>query len=241
MDANPRKSRGQFPITRWSLILATREQPTVGAREALASLCAAYWNPLYAYARRQGHSVENAQDLTQGFFALLIEKHYVADFDQERGRFRSFLLGAFKHFLANEHEWRIAHKRGGGTAAFSLDTGDAEQRYSLEPSHDLTPDQIYEKRWVLVLLDRALDRLRRSSARDTRFDRLRMFLTGDAAAVSYLQLAGELGMSEGAVKVAVHRLRHRFRDALEAEIAETVADPELVKEEMQHLLLVVSM
>lgn len=240
LDADAQKPRGQFPTTRWSLILATRGQPTAGAREALASLCATYWYPLYAYVRRQGHAVEDAQDLTQGFFTALIEKRYLADFDQERGRFRSFLLGAFKHFLANEHDRRTAHKRGGSAPAISLDTEDAERRYSLEPSHDLTPDKIYERRWALVLLDRALDRLRRESSPDTRFDRLSLFLTGDATGVSYLQLADELGMSEGAVKVAVHRLRKRFGEALRSEIAQTVAGPELVQEEMRHLLSVVS-
>jgi RNA polymerase sigma-70 factor (ECF subfamily) len=232
---------GQFPATRWSLILATRQQPTAGAREALASLCGTYWYPLYAYIRRQGHAVEDAQDLTQGFFTALIEKQYLADFDQARGRFRAFLLGAFKHYVSNERDRRNARKRGGGAPAVSLDTEDAERRYSLEPSHDLTPEKIYEKRWALVLLDQALDRLRRECSANMRFDRLSAFLTSEPVGASYLEVAEDLGMSEGAVKVAVHRLRRRFRDCLNAEIAQTVAGPEEIREEMIFLLSAVSM
>lgn len=240
IDTSEQRGRGQFPTTRWSLILATHQKPTSGARDALASLCESYWYPLYAYVRRQGHAVEDAQDLTQGFFAVLLEKDYVADFDRERGRFRSFLLGAFKHFVANEHDRQRAGKRGGGQSLVALDAQDAERRYSVEPAHNLTPERIYDRRWALVLLDRTLERLRKESSPSARFDRLKVFLTGDPAGVSYSQLGSELGMSEGAVKVAVHRLRRSFRDALMAEVAETVAGPEQVEEEMRFLLSVVS-
>jgi RNA polymerase sigma factor (sigma-70 family) len=240
VDTSAKRGRGQFPTTRWSLILATHQKPTASAREALASLCESYWYPLYAWVRRQGHAVEDAQDLTQGFFAVLLEKDYLADFDRERGRFRSFLLGAFKHYVANEHDRQRAGKRGGGQPLASLDVQDAERRYSLEPAHGLTPERIYDRRWALVLLDRALERLRQESAPSARFDRLRVFLTGDPPGVSYSQLAAELGIGEGAAKVAVHRLRRRYRDVLLAEIAETVAGPEQVEEEMRFLLSAVS-
>ncbi len=234
------KGRGQFPTTRWSVILATREPSTAVARAALSNLCQSYWYPLYAYIRRQGHAVEDAQDLTQGFFAVLLEKDYLADFDRERGRFRSFMIVAFRHYVGNEHERRRAGKRGGGASVLSLDAEDAERRYRLEPAHHLTPERIYDRRWALVLIDRTLERLSQESAPSARFDRLKMFLTGDPAGVSYSQLAAELGISEGAVKVAVHRLRRRFRDLLEAEISDTVASPEQVKDEMRFLLSVVS-
>lgn len=232
--------KGQFPTTRWSLIVATHEQPTSGAREALASLCGSYWYPLYAYIRRQGYAVEDAQDLTQGFFALLLEKGYLADFDRDRGRFRSFLLGAFKHYVANERDRQRAAKRGGGQILMPLDAQDAERRYSVEPAHNMTPEKIYDRRWALLLLDRALERLRRESAPSARFDQLKVFLMGDSTGASYSQLASDLGMSEGAVKVAVHRLRRRFREVLLAEVAETVAGPEQVEQEMRFLLSVLS-
>lgn len=234
------KQRGQFPTTRWSLILASHQQPTTGARTALAGLCEAYWYPLYACARRQGHSVEDAQDLTQGFVTTLLEKDYLADFDRERGRFRSFLLAAFKHYVANEHDRQRAQKRGGGRVLIPLDADDAERRYSLEPSHNLTPEKIYDRRWALVLLDRTLERLRQESSRGARFDRLSIYLTADPADGTYGRLAAELGTTEGALKVAVHRLRRRFRDLLRTEIADTVSGPEEVQDEMRFLLSVVS-
>jgi len=239
-DRSAERGKGQFPTTRWSLIVATHRKPTSSAREALASLCESYWYPLYAYVRRQGHAVEDAQDLTQGFFAVLLEKDYLADFDRERGRFRSFLLGAFKHYMSNERDRQRAAKRGGGQPLVSLDAQDAERRYSVEPAHDLTPERVYDRRWALVLLDRTLERLCRESAPSAHFDRLKVFLMGDSAGVSYGQLAAELGMNEGAVKVAVYRLRRRFRDTLLAEIAETVAGAEEVEQEMRFLLSVVS-
>ncbi len=240
VDRNAPPARGQFPTTRWSLIVATHQVPGSGAREALASLCESYWYPLYAYVRRQGHGVEDAQDLTQGFFAVVLEKDYLADFDRERGRFRSFLLGAFKHFVANERDRQRAGKRGGGQPLVALDAQDAERRYSVEPAHDLTPERIYDRRWATVLLERTLERLSRESAMNARFDRLKIFLTGNPAGVSYGELAAQLGISEGAAKVAVHRLRRRFRKVLMAEIAETVAGPEQVEEEMRFLLSAVS-
>jgi RNA polymerase sigma-70 factor (ECF subfamily) len=230
----------QFPTTRWSLIIATRQRPTTEAKDALAHLCASYWYPLYAFARRWSAQIEGAQDLTQGFFACLLEKEYLKDFDRERGRFRAFLLTAFRHFIANERDRERAQKRGGGQIPISLDMQEAERRYLIEPIHDLTPEKLYERSWATTLLDRVLERLRRSCSNLSQFDRLRVFLTGEPRGKSYSELASELGMSEGALKIAVHRLRRKFRKVLLAEIADTVASPEEVREEIQYLLSVVS-
>jgi RNA polymerase sigma-70 factor (ECF subfamily) len=210
------------------------------ARDALAHLCATYWYPLYAFARRRCARIEDAQDLTQGFFACILEKDYVKDFDRARGRFRAFLLAAFRHFIANERDRERALKRGGGQVQISLDMQEAERRYLLDPGHELTPEKLYERRWATTLLDRALARLKSESRELCRFDRLRVFLTGEPPGVSYSDLASELGMSEGALKVAVHRLRRKFRAVLRAEIGDTVASQDEIREEMQYLLSVVS-
>jgi RNA polymerase sigma-70 factor (ECF subfamily) len=239
-ESNSVGSRGHFPTTRWSLIIATGHQRTTQAREALAHLCATYWYPLYAFARRRCARIEDAQDLTQGFFACILEKDYFRDFDRERGRFRAFLLAAFRHFIANERDRERTQKRGGGQVQMSLDMQEAERRYLLDPGHELTPEKLYERRWATTLLDRALARLRTESRQLNQFDRLQIFLTGEPPGVSYNDFASELGMSEGALKVAVHRLRRKFRAVLRAEIADTVASPEEVKEEMRLLLSVVS-
>jgi len=212
------------------------------ARAALATLCESYWFPLYAFVRREGCSADDAQDLIQAFFVRLLEKNYLAVADRARGRFRSFLLAALKHFLANERKRGRAQKRGGGRAAISLDFPAAENRYRLEPADELTPERLYEKRWALALLDRVLQRLRDELAgagKLARFDHLKQFLTGEPETESYRQIAGELAMSEGAVKVAVHRLRRRYRELLEDEIAQTVAGPEEVEEERRALLAAV--
>jgi RNA polymerase sigma-70 factor (ECF subfamily) len=239
--ASPEPSKqGRFPTTRWSLIVSSRQRPTQDSREALASLCAAYWYPLYAYVRRQGESIEDAQDLTQGFFSRLLDKRYLDDFDRARGRFRTFLLAAFRHYIINESNRVRAQKRGGDLPPLTLDLQDAEQRYHLEPSHNLTPEKIYERRWALTLLERSMARLRAESADQDRFDRLQGFLTGEPAD-SYRQVAEELRMSEGALKVAVHRLRRRYGQLLREEIAQTVASPKEIKDEMNHLLLAVSL
>jgi RNA polymerase sigma-70 factor (ECF subfamily) len=213
------------------------------ARAALATLSESYWFPLYAFVRREGYSPDDAQDLIQAFFVRLLEKNYLAVADPERGRFRSFLLAALKHFLANQRKRGRAQKRGGGRAAISLDFPAAENRYRLEPADKLTPERLYEKRWALALLDRVLKRLRdelAAAGKPGRFDRLKQLLTGEPEADSYRQIAGELAMSEGAVKVAVHRLRRRYRELLEDEIAQTVAGPGELEEELRHLLSAVA-
>jgi RNA polymerase sigma-70 factor (ECF subfamily) len=233
----------RFPTTRWSLVvLAGRREPTAECEDALASLCANYWYPLYAFARHLGYPVEDAKDLTQGFFARLLEKNYLREFRRERGRFRTFLLAAFRHYLANEHHRAQAQKRGGCQAVLSLDFEDAEGRYRREPADVQTPERIFERRWALTVLDRALVRVGEeynATGRREYFDRLRGLLTGEPQQFSYGQMAAELETSEGAMRVAVHRLRRRFREALQTEVAETVADPTETEDEIQYLIAAV--
>ncbi len=238
----PENSR-RFATTHWSLVLAAGRRSSPASGQALAALCQTYWYPLYAHVRRRGYGAEDAQDLIQEFFSRLLEKDYLRVADPERGRFRSFLLAAVDHFLAKE--WRRAHaqKRGGQRAAISLDFQAGESRYSAEPAHELTPQAIYERRWALTLIERALAKLRDEFAGDDKlplFERLKAYLGGDKVAVPYRQIAATLGMSEGAVKVAVHRLRRRCRDLVRAEIAQTVAGPEDIEEELRELFNVVS-
>jgi len=240
-DCNPPASQmgGAFALTRWTLVLAAAEGGDVsGSRKALGDLCAIYWFPLYAYVRRRGHDVPEAEDLTQEFFSRLLAKNYLADADRRKGKFRSFLLASLKHFLANEWDRKHAAKRGGGRAVLSLDLLGAETRYGpTEPVDHLTPDKIFERQWALTVLEQALARLRAEFAaegKDELFGELKQFLTA-AGAESHAEVAAKCGMSEGAVKVAVHRIRHRYRQVLRSEIAQTVATPEEVDEEIRSL------
>ena len=220
------------------MVLAAGKGASPDADAALASLCQTYWYPLYAFVRRLGHQPADAQDLTQEFFARLLEKQYLRAADPERGRFRSFLLSAVKHFLSKERDRAKAHKRGGGRKVLPLDFEAGESRYSLEPTHEITAEKVYERRWALTLLDQVFARLRDEfdrAGKRNEFDRLKVYLTGGAATLSYRDVAAELGMTEGAVKVAVHRLRRRYRDLVREEIAQTVAGPEDVDEELRHL------
>ncbi|MBE3071896.1 MAG: sigma-70 family RNA polymerase sigma factor [Acidobacteria bacterium] len=233
----------QFATTRWSVVLAAGEGGTPGSREALARLCEIYWYPLYAFARRWGHTADEAQDLTQEFFARLLEKHYLGDVRPERGRFRSFLLASLRHFLLNERDRVLAQKRGGGHAPISLEFDAAEGRYRLEPRDTSTPETLYERRWALTLLDQVLQQLEREhrdSKRDRLFEALKGLLTGQADTLPYVEIASRLGMTEGAVKVAAHRLRRRFGELLRQEIAETVADPADVEDEIRYLFKVLA-
>jgi RNA polymerase sigma-70 factor (ECF subfamily) len=229
-----------FPTTRWSIIAASKQTSDRSCSIALEALCGAYWYPLYSYARWQGATPENAQDLTQGFFARLLEKHYLDDFDRERGRFRTFLLAAFRHYVANERERERTQKRGSGQVLIPLDVEDAERCYRLEPSHNVTPEKIYEQRWAVTLLERALARLKFEAGSSPHFDTLRVFLTGNSPGTSYKELAARLGTTEAALKVAVHRLRRRFGVLLRKEIADTVAGPEEADDELHYLLSVLS-
>jgi RNA polymerase sigma-70 factor (ECF subfamily) len=228
----------RFATTHWSLVLAAGKGASAQARAALAALCQTYWYPFYAYVRRQGHQPDDAQDLTQAFFARLLEKHYLQSADPERGRFRSFLLTAFQRFLSKERDRERTQRRGGGRKRLPLDFEAGERRYSLEPAHEVTAERIYEQRWALTLLDRVFARLREEFDRAGKpkdFTCLKVYLTGEAGTPSYQEAAAELGRTEGAVKVAVHRLRRRYRDLVREEIAQTVAGPEDVDEELRHL------
>lgn len=229
----------EFHTTRWSLVIAAqRGTDTTHARTAMAALCRDYWYPLYAFVRRRGHAPHDAQDLTQAFFAALLEGNATMA-DPARGKFRSYLLGALKHFLANEWHHANAQKRGGGHQAVEWDALDAEARYALEPAGSADADALYDRRWALELLDRAMATLRAEfAAKDDAavFDALKATLTGTEPPRG--ALAAQLAMSEGALKVAIHRLRQRYREVLRAQIAETVDSPAEVDEEMRHLVRV---
>jgi RNA polymerase sigma-70 factor (ECF subfamily) len=204
----------------------------------MAQLCRIYWDPLYAYVRRKGYDAHDAQDLTQEFFSRLLTRNYLNVADRNKGKFRSFLLGSLEHFLAREWTKAHAQKRGGGQAIFSLDEADAENRYLLEPAHELTPEKIFDRRWATILLGQAMARLRKGYEADHKgnlFARLEVFLIGNAPETSYSEIAASLNMSEGALKVAVHRLRQRYGELVRAEIAQTVATPEGIDEELRYL------
>ena len=239
----PRAAAGCFVTTHWSVVLTAGGSDTTRAHGALEKLCRAYWFPLYAYARRRGHSVENAQDLTQEFFARVLEHQWLARADQAKGRFRTFLLTAMERFLANEWDKVRALKRGGGQRNIPIQLDSAETRYGVEPADTQTPEQAFEYRWALALLDEVVGQLEAEfHARDQAdvFAALKPCLVGDRAAQPYAELAAKLGMEEGAVKVAVHRLRQRYRELLRAEIANTVDSPGEVDAEMRHLFNVLT-
>jgi RNA polymerase sigma-70 factor (ECF subfamily) len=229
----------QFHTTQWNRIAVAAGQEGAESRAALADLCQAYWYPLYAFLRRCGHSAEDARDLTQGFFAALLEKGYLADADRKRGRFRSFLLTAATRFAAKERDKAAAQKRGGGRRVLPLDFEEGERRYKHEPAHNWTPERIFDRRWALTLLDRTLARLRQeheSAGKLEQFEALKVFLAGESGAQRLAQLAEQQGTTEGALKVAVHRLRQKYRELLRAEIAQTVAGQEDVDDELNVLL-----
>jgi len=230
-----------FVTTHWSVVLTAGRPDSTRARDAQAKLCQTYWYPLYAYVRRRGHSPEDAQDLTQEFFARLLEKNWVGGADQRKGKFRSFLLSAMNHFLADEWDKARAQKRGGGRAPVPLQLDTAETRFGHEPVDGVTPEQSFERRWALTLLDAAVNRLRTEYEQEGRaelFTALNPCLVGDRASQPYAELASKLGVSEGTVKSAVHRLRQRYRQLLHDEIAHTVAGPGEVEEELRHLFAV---
>jgi RNA polymerase sigma factor (sigma-70 family) len=232
-----------FVTTHWSLVLSAGRSDSTHARDALEKLCHTYWPPIYAFVRRQGHNPHDAEDLTQEFFARVLAKNYFAGADRTRGRFRSFLLGSLKHFLANEWDKARAQKRGGGQPVISIDTASVETSCGFEPADNVTPEKIFERRWALTLLDQVLRRLREEYIRDGReklFDELKPTLTEASRTVRYAEIAARLETSEGAVKVAVHRLRQRYRELLRAEIADTVADPGEIEDEIRNLFAALS-
>lgn len=239
----PKRGRGAFATTRWTTVNAVRRTSKSQAATALAELCESYWPPLYAFLRKQGYHPEEAQDLTQGFFARLLETALIRTADPERGRFRSFLLTALKRYVINEHERAAAARRGGGHRHLSLDFDEAERVYGREPSTDETPDRLFNRRWAAIALDRALQQLRAeyiALGRETLADALLPYLTETGELPQYREVAARLDISEGAVKVAVHRMRQRYGGILRSEIADTVVGEEEVEAELRELLRAVS-
>ncbi|WP_193212208.1 RNA polymerase sigma factor [Luteolibacter marinus] len=221
-----------FATTRWTLVRAAGKADG----SALAELCSAYWIPVYSYVRRRSRSKEDAEDLTQGFFAQLLERGDIAGLRRENGKFRAFLLAAVKHHLANDHDRRRALKRGGGIEPFPLDWQEADSRFQLADESGLPPDACYDRSWATTLLARVLVSLAAEVADPRRFAGLRPYLTVDRDEISYAEAAAALGMEAGAVRVAVHRLRKRYRSLLREEVARTLADPAQVEEELSALM-----
>lgn len=220
-----------------------RDSASPDFEASLASLCRAYWYPLYALVRRLGHGPHDAQDLTQEFFARLLAKDWLKAAARDKGRFRTFLSVAMKRFLANEWDRECAKKRGGRRMPISLDAARAEERYGLEPADAMSADRVYERRWALTLLEQAVSRLRgeyEAQGKGREFDELKDALIAERGAIRYVEKAAALGMSEGAVRVAVHRLRRRYREVFRGEVAETVLDPREIDEELRHIAAVLS-
>ena len=238
----PDQSPRGFATTRWSLVYSARDPSAPEAREALSELCTLYWYPLYAFLRRQGYDAPKAEDLTQGFLARLLEKRYLDDVRADRGRFRSFLLTAVKHFALNERDREMTIKRGGGTRVVPFELATAEGLYTAEPRDNVTPETLFERRWAATVLEHALSRIRAEyteAGKAPLFELLNPYLAGEEDVRPYAELATDLGMTEGAVRVAVHRLKRRFGMTLRALIADTVSTPLDVEEELRHLAAVV--
>ncbi len=239
MQTLPGSSR--FPTTRWTLVIAAGDPHRKEARSALVSLCENYWYPLYAYLRRRGYSAEEAQDLTQEFFVRVLEGRYLDRADPGKGRFRSFILTSLRFFVADEEDRQRALKRGRGMVV-TLEFSSGEERYQREPGHDETPERIFERRWALAVLDRVVEKLREEFVHHGRlghFEQLKVFLLGQSDA-PYAALAQKMKTSEGALKVAIHRLRKRYRELFRQEIADTVANPAEVESELRFLAAVLT-
>jgi RNA polymerase sigma-70 factor (ECF subfamily) len=241
MPATPRPNSdadGAFATTHWSMVLKAGHNQTADDRAALAELCETYWYPVYAFLRRKGRPAEDAADLTQAFFARLLDKEVLSAVEPGRGRFRSFLLKSVQNFAANEDAAARAQRRGGGRSPIRLDVPDAEGRYLHEPGHDVTPERLFDRRWALSLLERTLSRLRQATVRHgdhATFDRLKTFLSGPLPDDSYASVAAELGTTEAAVKVAIHRMRKRYRELLREEIGRTVESEAEIEDEIGQL------
>ena len=232
-----------FTTTHWTLVLKAQDTSSPLAAAALEKLCRAYWYPLYAYVRRQGEDEESAKDLTQGFFTQLLAKNYLAQVQRDKGKFRSFLLAALKHFLSDERDKARAQKRGGGQTLVSLDDATGEERYRLEPVDNLDAEKLFERRWALTLLEQARTRLRDEylqRGRASLYERLKVFESGDGNGPPYAELGTELGLTEGGVKCAVSRLRQRYRELVREEVAHTVQSPEEIDGEIRYLISVIS-
>lgn len=231
----------QFATTLWSVVSLAGQHDSAQAAAALEKLCRTYWYPLYAYVRRQGYDPHDAQDLTQEFFSRLLARHELESVDRRKGKFRSFLLAALKHLLANEWHRSQRQKRGGGSAHFSLDAVAAEDRYRLDPADEKTPEDIYERRWAETVVDAVTRRLEQEFAESGfagRFEELKTFLLADQEPASYAEIARRLKISEGAVRSAIYRMRQRYGELFRAEIAQTVTSLPEMEEEIRHFLKV---
>jgi RNA polymerase sigma-70 factor (ECF subfamily) len=227
-----------FATTHWTVVLAAGRRHTPQADGALEELCRTYWFPLYAYVRRRGHNKEDAEDLTQAFFARLLEKNFLANLDSEKGKFRAFLLAALKHFLANEWDKAQAQKRGGGGKLLSLDWQTADTKFQVAATNEPSPDKVFDREWALALLAKVIERLQKECAAEGKaklFEQLKIFLAAGKAESAQAEVATSLGLEEGAVRVAIHRLRKRYRELLRDEIAQTLADKSQVDAEMRAL------
>lgn len=241
-DSRPedRSGREHFTNTRWSLVLQAGAVASPSSVEALEQLCRAYWPPIYGFLRRRGQSPHDAQDITQGFFAALLRRNDFAQADQAKGRFRTYLLGALTHYLADERDRAGAQKRGGGIAPISLDETDAEGRYLAEPATDATPERAFDQRWATTLLEQAFSLLQeefRAAGKVNVFTQLKVFLTQEAGPGGYDAVATQLRLQPGTVAVTVHRMRSRYRELLQVQVAKTVADPRDVEDEFRALFL----
>lgn len=242
-DPNRTSDGGRFATTCWTVVVQARDQGSPQARQALAALCRAYWYPLYAFLRRRGYPPDQAEDLTQGFFADLLARDSFKTVDPAKGRFRTFLLASLEHFLANRRDWERCVKRGGRVRHVSIDLRDAEGRYLREPAHQVTPERLFDRRWTLTLLDQVLDRLEREmilKGKGGLFERLKPVLMGAPDEATYALVGKDLGKTEGAIRMDAFRLRKRFRALIYEEIARTVADPDQVHDEINALFLTLS-
>ncbi|MCD6050864.1 MAG: hypothetical protein K0Q55_2267 [Verrucomicrobia bacterium] len=238
-DTSPStKAPSLFVTTRWSVVLAAQDKASPDSAAAWETLCRTYWYPLYAYVRHQGHSPHDAQDLTQEFIARFLAKDYLKAADRDKGRFRTFLRVALKRFLLNEWDRVRALKRGGGQSIVSFDTELAEAKYKTEPVGQ-PPDQVYEREWAMTLLQKTMADLRAEygkAGKTSEYERLKTCLTAERGTIAYAQIACDLGMSEGAVRVAVHRVRKRFRELFRAAVADTVSEASEVDHEVRHVV-----
>ena len=238
-DESKARTAAQFATTHWSVVLAAGDSASPDSKEALEKLCRTYWYPLYAYVRRCGFKPEDAEDLTQDFFAVFLEKGYLERADRVKGRFRTFLLSSMQNFLRNAKERLATWKRGGRLRFVSWDSAELEERYGAELRSDLSPEEVFEKRWAATLLEQVLDHLRKdfdSSERAPVFETLKDYLWGDIATATQTEAAARLGMKATAFRVAVYRLRRRFRETLREEIAHTVTDPAEIDDEIRYLI-----
>jgi len=238
-DESAGRTAAQFATTHWTTVLAAGDSASPDSREALEKLCRSYWFPLYAFVRRQGQPPEDAKDLVQGFLLYLLERHVIDKARPELGRFRSFLLGCLKNYLAQQRDLSRAEKRGGDRQFLSLDAAEAESRLRTEPAHEVTPETLFDQKWGVTVLAQALKSVETEYARSGQtsvFQRLHPFLQGDCERLAYREAAEGLGMAEPAVRMAVTRLRRRYRDALRSVVAETVSDPKDIDAELRYLI-----